>query len=221
MKKMILVLALVILFTGCDVKNVTDKDIENIINETLELKIQGSNNNFKGYKYYIPRGFTLQNKKGNNYMLLSNGDYYYLYVDIVSYFHKKNVETTFEDDLYFSKEISYNDIKGYVKVSKQKDNLYFIEMVYNYSKIEAYVKNENLESALKNSLRILASVKYNDIILDTMIGEKTLSYEEEVYNFFESKREEGNFLDYIEEYDTYDDKDEVIKDEDILGSLNE
>ena len=53
-----------------------------------------------------------------------------------------------------------------------------------------------------------------------MIGEKLLSYEEEVYNFFESKREEGNFLDYIEEYDDYN-KEEVIKDEDILDSLDE
>ncbi len=220
MKKLFLVLALVILFTGCDVKNITDKDIENIIDESLELKVQGSNNNFKGYKYYIPRGFMLQNKKGNNYMLLSNGDYYYLYVDIVSYFHKKDIETTFEDDLYFSKELSYNDIKGYVKVSKPKNDLYYIEMVYNYSKIETYVKKENLEYALKNSLKILASIKYNDVILDTLIGEKTLSYEEEVYNFFESKREEGNFLDYIEEYDAYD-KEDVIKDEDILGSLDE
>lgn len=220
MKKIILVLALVILFTGCDIKDVTDKDIEKVIDETLELEVQGTNNNFKGYKYYIPRGFTLQNKKGNNFMLLSNGDYYYLYVDIVSYFHKKDVKTTFEEDLYFSKEISYNESNGYVKVKKTDDNLYFIEMVYNYSKIEAYVKLENLENALKNSLRILASIKYNDIILDTMIGEKTLSYEEEVYNFFESKREEGNFLDYIEEYDAYD-KEDVIKDEDILDSLDE
>lgn len=220
MKKFILVLALVILFTGCDIKEITDKDINNVIDETLKNDVQGSNNNFKGYKYYIPRGYSLQNKKGNNYMLLSNGDYYYLYVDIVSYFHKKEINTTFESDLYFSKEINYNDIKGYVKVGKPENDVYYIEMAYNYGKIEAYVKKENLENALKSSIKILASIKYNDIILDTMIGEKTLSYEEEVYNFFESKREEGNFLDYIEEYDAYD-KEEVVKDEDFLDSINE
>ena len=220
MKKIILILTLVILFTGCDIKNITDKDIENVIDETLSAKVQGTNNNFKGYKYYIPRGFSLQNKKGNNYMLLSDGDYYYLYVDIVSYFHKKEINTEFESDLYFSKKITYNDINGYVKIKEEKKDYYFIEVVYNYSKIEAYVKKQNLESGLKNSLRILASIKYNDIILDTMIGENTLSYEEEVYNFFESKREEGNFLDYIEEYDAYD-KEEEIKDEDFLNSLDE
>ena len=220
MKKIILVLALVILFTGCDIKNITDEDINNVINKTLELDVQGSNNNFKGYKYYIPRGFVLENKKGNNYLLLSNGDKYYLYVDIVSYFHKKNIDTTFDENLYFSKKLSYNGNEGYVKINEIDENSFFIEIAYNYSKIEAYVKKENLEHALKSSIRILASIKYNDVILDTLIGENTLSYEEEVYNFFESKREDGNFLDYIEEYDTYE-KTEVIKDEDILNSIDE
>lgn len=220
MKKFILILTLIILFTGCDVKNITDKDINDVIDETLKLDIKGTNNNFKGYKYYIPRGLALQNKKGNNFILLSDGDYYYLYVDIVSYFHKKEIETTFDEDLYFSKKISYNDINGYIKIGKPKDKVYFVEILYNYSKIEAYIKEENLESAIRNSIKLLASIKYNDIVLDTMIGEKLLSYEEEVYNFFESKREEGNFLDYIEEYDDYN-KEEVIKDEDILDSLDE
>ena len=220
MKKIILVLALIILFTGCDVKNITDKDIENVIDETLKLDVQGTNNNFKGYKYYIPRGVSLQNKKGNNYVLLSDGDYYYLYVDIVSYFHKKEIETSFDENLYFSKKISYNGVNGYIKINVPKNDVYFIEIVYNYSKIETYVKEQNLESAIRNSIKLLSSIEYNDVVLDTMIGEKVLSYEEEVYNFFESKREDGNFLDYIEEYDAYE-KEEVIKDEDILDSLDE
>ena len=41
----------------------------------------------------------------------------------------------------------------------------------------------------------------------------------EAYNFFESKREEGTFLDYIEEYDVY--KDDTPKDEDVLDSVDE
>ena len=131
MKKIVLVLALIILFTGCDVKKITDKDINDVIEKTLKADVQGTNNNFKGYKYYIPRGMSLQNKKGNNYVLLSDGDYYYLYVDIVSFFHKKEIETTFDENLYFSKKISYNDVNGYVKISEPKNNIYYIEMVYN------------------------------------------------------------------------------------------
>ena len=87
----------------------------------------------------------------------------------------------------------------------------------NYSKIEALVKERNLEYAITNSIKILSSVQYNDVILDTLIGEKTLDYKEEAYNFFESKREEGTFLDYIEEYDIYE-KDKKVKDDDVLDS---
>ena len=219
MKKLIILLTLLIVFTGCEGSNITSEDINKIVKDSLSLKVQGSNNYFKGYKYYIPRGFVLNTTKDNNHVLFSNGDYYYLYIDIVSYFHKEKVETTFDKDLYFSAKISYNGKEGYIKISKKDNDMYYIDIVYNYSKIEVNVEKENLEYAIENSIRILASIKYNDVILDTIIGEKTLDYQEEVYNFFDSKREEGNFLDYIEEYDVYE-KDDKIKDEDVLDSID-
>lgn len=220
MKKIIVLFTLLILFTGCEIKDINEEDINKIIDETLSYKVQGANNYFNGYKYYIPRGFNLEDKKGNNHVLTSNNDNYYLYVDVVSYYHKKEIETTFDKELYFSKKISYNGIDGYIKIDKSNNDIYYIEVVFNYSKIEAYVKEENLEYAVENSIRILSSIKYNDVILDTLVGEKTLDYQEEVYDFFESKREDGNFLDYIEEYDVYDKEDE-IKDEDVLDSMDE
>lgn len=220
MKKVILLFAFIILFSGCSVKEIKDEDINKIIEETFSYKVKSTNNSFKGYKFYTPRGFIIQNKKDNNYVLLSNKEKYYLYIDIVSYFHKEKIEFELDNSIYFSKKISYNDIDGYVKVREYDDDLYFVDILYNYSKIEAYVSEENLEYAIKNSLKILSSIEYNDVILDTMIGEKTLDYKEEVYNFFEPKREEGNFLDYIEEYDVYE-KENKVKDEDILDSLEE
>ena len=217
MKKIILLFTLLVIFTGCSIKTIDEKVIGEIIDETLSYKVQEANKYFKGYKYYIPRGFTLSDRKGDNHILLSKGDNYYLYIDIVSYFHKEKIETTFDNELYFSKKISYNDSEGYIKVRKGKDDFYYLEMVYNYSKIEALVKERNLEYAITNSIKILSSVQYNDVILDTLIGEKTLDYKEEAYNFFESKREEGTFLDYIEEYDIYE-KDKKVKDDDVLDS---
>ena len=222
MKKLIILFTVLILFAGCDLRKMTDADIDEIIEDTLDNKVQGANKYFKGYKYYIPRGFVLSNKKGDNHILLSNGDYYYLYVDIVSYYHHEKVDVTFDNELYFSKKISYNDNEGYIKIDKREDQeetLYYIEIVYNYSKIEAFVKEENLEYALTNSIIILSSINYNDIILDTIIGDRTLDYKEEAYDFFDSKREEGTFLDYIEEYDVY--KDDTPKDEDVLDSVDE
>ncbi len=217
MKKVILLFAFLILFSGCSIKELNTEDIDKIIDETLSYKIQEANNYFKGYKYYIPRGFVLSNKKDDNHILLSNGDYYYLYIDVVSYFHKEKIDTTFDNELYFSKKISYNDNEGYIKVDKDNNDFYHLEIVYNYSKIEALVKERNLEYAVTNSIRILSSIEYNDVILDTLIGEKTLDYKEEAYNFFESKREDGTFLDYIEEYDIYE-KDKKVKDDDVLDS---
>ena len=179
MKKLVVFLALLILFTGCEIKEVTNEDINKLIEETTSLETQRANRNFSGYKYYLPQGFGLVNKKENNHVLLSNGDYYYLYVDIVSYFHKKQEPITYDNELYFFKKISYNNVDGYIKIGNPVNDIYYIELSYNYSKIEAYVKKENLEYAIKNSIRLLASIQYNDIILDTLIGEKTLDYKEE------------------------------------------
>ena len=128
MKKLIILFTVLILFAGCDLRKMTDADIDEIIEDTLDNKVQGANKYFKGYKYYIPRGFVLSNKKGDNHILLSNGDYYYLYVDIVSYYHHEKVDVTFDNELYFSKKISYNDNEGYVKIDKKEEDLYFIEV---------------------------------------------------------------------------------------------
>ena len=95
-----------------------------------------------------------------------------------------------------------------------------MEIFYNYAKIESYVNEDNLNEALYNSIKILASIEYNDKVLSTTIGENVLDYQEEVYDFFDSKREEGNFLDYIEEYDVYDDSEDKVKDEDVLDSYD-
>ncbi len=220
MKKIILMLALVILFTGCEIKDITTADIDILIDNAISQRVSNANEYFNGYKYYLPRGFGIVNKKDNNHILVSNGDYYYLYVDTISYYYKKKNETTFDNELYFSKKINYNDKEGYIKISQPKNDIYFVEISFHYSKIEVYTKKENLEYAIKNSIKILISVKYNDIILETLIGKNYLNYNEEVYNIFESKREDGNFMDYIDEYSDYKEIDK-IKDEDILEKNDE
>ena len=46
---------------------------------------------------------------------------------------------------------------------------------------------------------ILNSIQYQDIVLETLIGNQTLDYNEENFNIFKPKREEGSFLDYEEQ----------------------
>ena len=82
--------------------------------------------------------------------------------------------------------------------------------MYNYTKIEAYVKEKNLDDALTNICTILSSVKYNDKVLATTVGENELSYKEETFNIFKTKKKATDFLDYVKEYDNVskDKKDE-------------
>ena len=184
----------------------------------LSNNINVTNVNFDGYKYYLPRGIKLVDKKDYNSKLLSNGNYYYLYVDVISYYYKSSLDYKVNNDIYFSKKISYDDKEGYIEIEKKDDDKYFLKIVYNYSKIEVYVDINSLNSAISDSIKLLSSVTYNDIVLATIIGENTLNYQEEQFSLFDSKREDGTFLDYIEEYDVYDEEDNELKDEDILDS---
>ena len=60
---------------------------------------------------------------------------------------------------------------------------------------------------------ILSSMKYNDKVLSSTVGENILSYKEESYNIFKTKEKTSDFLDYVKEYDNYD---QEKKDEDNL-----
>lgn len=218
MKKIMFLVTLLVLFTGCSIKDINKYDINDVIDDALSNNINVTNVNFDGYKYYLPRGMKVVDKKDYNSKLLSNGNYYYLYVDVISYYYKSSLDYKVNNDIYFSKKISYDDKEGYIEIEKKDDDKYFLKIVYNYSKIEVYVDINSLNSAISDSIKLLSSVTYNDIVLATIIGENTLNYQEEQFSLFDSKREDGTFLDYIEEYDVYDEKDNELKDEDILDS---
>ncbi len=218
MKKIMFLVTLLVLFTGCSIKDINKYDINDVIDDALSNNINVTNVNFDGYKYYLPRGMKIVDKKDYNSKLLSNGNYYYLYVDVISYYYKSSLDYKVNNDIYFSKKISYDDKEGYIEIEKKDDDKYFLKIVYNYSKIEVYVDINSLNSAISDSIKLLSSVTYNDIVLATIIGENTLNYQEEQFSLFDSKREDGTFLDYIEEYDVYDEKDNELKDEDILDS---
>ena len=217
MKKIIFLITLLVFFTGCSIKNINSYDINDIIDDALAVEDSVTNVIFDGYKYYLPRGIKIIDKKDYNSKLLSSGNYYYLYVDVISYYHKAELNYSSDDNLYFSKRISYQGKEGYVEITESEDDNYFLKIVYNYAKIEAYVNSSFLNNAIYDSIRILSSVIYNDKVLSTIIGDNVLDYQEEEFSLFDSKREDGTFLDYIEEYDVYDDSNQ-IKDEDILDA---
>ena len=144
-----------------------------------------------------------------------NDDTFYLYVDVVSYYYKTTKEFTPSDTNYLSKELRFNDKIGYIDIT-EKDDKYFVEFMYNYAKIEAYLDKDNLNDAVLNMAYILSSVQYNEKVIDTLIGENVLDYKEEKFDIFESKREQSNFLEWVEKYDTYDESKDKEKNGDIL-----
>ena len=152
-------------------------------------------------------------KSDYNLKLLYDGDNYYLYIDIISKYHKKKINYKENSSSYLSKKIEYNGNSGYIEINKTDDDRYIIKAEYNYAKIETIVSEENLKIAAYNIVKVLSSIEYNDLIIETMIGENALSYEEEEFNFFDSTREEGYFMDYVEEYNEYESN---VKDEDVI-----
>lgn len=216
MKKIFLLLCLVVFLTGCSISQVEYDNIDSIIESVLTKKIELSNSYFEGYKYYLPRGLRLVGKKDYNAKLVSGKNTYYLYVDVIAYYNK--VESKFEpSDGYYSKELNFNNKKGYVEITKDND-MYFIEIMYNYAKIETLVEERNLESAIINSCYILSSVQFNDKVIETLVGENALDYKETIFDIFGPHRDTDEFLNYDEEYEYKGDIEEEIneKDSDIL-----
>jgi hypothetical protein len=214
MKKLLILLALVILVTGCSVNQVEKKDYTKLVNEILVYNTDLSNRNYSGYKFYLPRGVSLINKNNYNFVLLYKGTKMYMYVDVVAYYHKVQTEYTVNKDIYYSVLLEKDNKRGYINITKVEDKMFYVDMEYNYAKIEAYVKENNLSSTLRQMCIILNSFKYNDKIIASMIGENQISYEEEEFSLFKS---EGNSDDYLETADGKEIKTtkELIDDENL------
>ena len=203
-EKILVSLVVLLLFTGCSIENISNEDISKNIDIILSKNIKYSNTNAIGYQYYLPSGINVRRTNDFNQELHSNGITYYLYADAVSYYYKVNKEYEINSKAYISKSLSYNGKSGYVEVNKQ-GNEYFVEYMFNYAKMEALVTESELNETISNMSYILSSVKYNDKIIETLIGNKKYDLSDnETYNIFKSKKKtDGNFLKYENEYGDY------------------
>ncbi len=185
MKKLAILLFSIVLITGCTAVRIDTKSIDNIVNVVLSKDNKLYNRVGKGYKYYIPRGVTYIDTDNLNDVLYSEGNYYYLYIDAVSYYYKKDINYTENPDAYYSKYL--NALKeGYLEIT-EKDGKYKIEFFYNYAKIEACVDKKNLHKAILDSSYILSTVKFNDKIISLMLKDDYFTNKEEKYDKFTPK----------------------------------
>ena len=187
MKKIQLLFLTLLLFTGCTVVRIDTKKIDNIIDVVLSKNNQLYNRVGKGYKYYIPRGVSYIDTNELNDRLYSNGNYYYLYIDAVSYYYKTKLDYKENKKAYYPKKIDGKK-EGYLEI-KELDKNYKIEFFYNYAKIEAVVDKEDLEDAILNASYILSTVKFNDNVIKLMLNEDYFVNKEERYQLFTKKEE--------------------------------
>lgn len=202
---------IILLLSGCSVVNINNQSIDEIVDEILNSDSKLKTISLEGYSYYLPQGVNLKSNKFMNSVLYYNHKKMYLYVDLISYYYK--IQNPYkENDNYYSRKIDIGDKTGYLEIT-ELDHEYYIEFMYNYSKIEAYAKKEDLNKTLTVMAYILNSIKFQDNILDSLVGEGAINYKEEQYNIYKSNKNNSDFLDIAEQYD---DGRKNSKDEDIL-----
>lgn len=210
MKKYVLIIALLVCLTGCS--NIKSYSYDDIISKTLSEKKVKTNTYLEGYKLYLPEHMTLIGDLNNNDILYSYGDKYYLYVDLISYYNKTEASYDLVSNSKYSKEFDHKGLKGYVLVRNSKGG-YLVEVMYNYAKIE--VITNDVKRAIADSLIVLKNIRYNYKIIDSMIGSNAIVYDSKSFKLLGPEKKTDNFLQYVEEYGNYDEK-ENKNDEDII-----
>jgi hypothetical protein len=223
-KKILLVLC-ICLISGCSIIRINTSSYETNIYNVLKRKNNDVNTNSVGYQYYLLNGVTKKEGNDFNQILKSSNGTYYMYVDLVSYYHKISKDYTENDKLYISKKINYEDNSGYLEVIDKKD-YYYVKAMYNYSKIEAHVSKRKLNDALVEIFYTLSSIKYNDTIIEDILGnEKYDLSENKEYRLFDVDNSgKSNYLEEVKKYDVYDaeeDAQSLIEHEEVNTSIED
>ena len=191
-KKIILMLLICFCLTGCTAVRINTDSIDNMLDVVLSKDNKLYNRVGKGYKYYLPRGITYIDSNEGNDKLYSNGNYYYLYLDEISYFYKSVQNYKVNKKAYYSKKIKNKEKIGYVEINKYS-NGYLIEFVYNYAKIESLTSKDDINDVLLDASYILSTIKYNRNIVKLSLSNSILNNKEEKYYKYVSKTSDDNF----------------------------
>lgn len=195
MKKLLIISLITLMLTGCTVVRINTDNINTIVDVVLSKNNTLYNTVGKGYKYYRPKGVTYIDTSEYNEKMYSNGNYYYLYVDINSYFYKKEFTYEEDKDAYYSRYLDINDKKGYLEINEFQ-GYYLVEFMYNYAKIEALVKKEDINDVVLNASYILSTIKYNSNVIKLVLNEDYFTNKEVMYDIFTPKQETSDFLEY-------------------------
>ena len=208
MRKKILLVGFVFLLVGCTKIENTEDYITLVNNCIKDKKI--TNQVSLGYKYYVPKSLKKIRDYNYNQVFLTEDSKIYLYVDIISYFYKKELNYDKSNNTTYYKEITNGKKKGYIEITKDEDE-YFIKMVYNYSKIETYTKKENLNKIITVSSILLNSIDYNDNLIKRVIEGDFGEFSEKTYEVKKPVDSNNSFSQYLEEYAGKEEKNDEKK----------
>ena len=210
-KKIISIFIIILLTTGCT--TIESNSYDEILTETTNALVNTTNINRVGYKYYLPKGMRLLSYEGSNEIISHDENIYYLYVDYVSYYNKIPSSYTESQTAVYSKNILKDKKFGYIEIKNTENDKYFIEIMYNYAKIEVIVDKESTKETFAYAMSILSSITYQDTVLTSLMGEDVLKTNEVEHNIFAPADTESEYLEIVEEYGTYeDDSDKVDPD---------
>lgn len=216
MKKLLVIFLISLCFiSGCSINKVSDESVSDIFRTILYVDNNLSNTYMEGYSLYLPKGVIIVDKSDYNLKIKDNKNYYYLYVDTVAYYYKSANSFVEKNNHFLSMKLDRNGKIGYIDITSY-DDYYFIVLMFNYTKIEAFVKKEDFSSSLMSMCSILSSVKYNDKVIEGKVGTDKMTMQEERFNIFDSNIENDNFLKYEAEYGTYKESIDINKDNDVI-----
>ena len=207
-KKIGCVLLLLFMCSGCTV--IQSSSYEEILQEAVNKNTVTTNVSRVGYKYYFPKGMRLLEYEESNELLAHNEDVYYLYVDYISYYNKIKEDYEEKEDVVYSQKIAHGDNFGYLEIKNTLNDKYFIEIMYNYAKIEVIVEKEDAKESIAYAMSILSSIKYQDTVLASLMDEDVLTSNETLHNIFETAQTESGYLEIVEEYGQYEEDNETV-----------
>ena len=201
MKKVFLLVAIIILFSGCS--NINENSIDGIISDALNSPIDTTNVSRMGYEYYLPRGLIVWSSTDFNEILTDQKYLYYLYVDVVSYDSNVTFEYTKNTNSYYSSNLNYKNQLGYIEINLYENNQYLIEIMYNYAKIEVVAYESDINNVVAYAISILSSITYNNNVIENYLVDDVFLSSEEAYDIFEIVGSD-NYLEFTEETEETD-----------------
>ena len=197
-KTFIFLVIVVLLLSGCT--KISD-NLDEVVDAAIVDGKLPANTVSTGYELYIPTGVTQVSDSNYNQRFKIKNRYVYLYVDTVSYYYKNMLNYKNVDDYdYYYKDLKNGNKTGYIGIKKVDNNLYYVVVVYNYSKMEFYAEKEELPVILANALIIIKSVKFNDSLIKTELDINVSDGRELKYELDSPKDSESTFSDYLQEF---------------------